>query len=167
MNGTQKLEVTGHLLGDSDGMRTVGRFVKQRRLIIQACVGGVVRQSCVSLGPFCASCRVSTGVQATVRERGIPSRSHLGASCFMDSKNSRSAFVKSRLICCDQSLPRDFQCRKRHRVECHPLKLIGEHSLHALSIWVEQLAHRAVVTCKEDNERAANLGGVSGEMKMH
>jgi hypothetical protein len=72
MAGTQKLEVTGHLLRiDSDGMRTVGRFVQQRQIIIQACVGGVVRQPCVSLGPFCASCRVSTGARATVRDQEI------------------------------------------------------------------------------------------------
>ena len=58
-----------------DGTRTVGRFVQQRHFIIEVCVGGVVRQPSASLGPFCASCRVSTGVLATVRDqefRAVP-----------------------------------------------------------------------------------------------
>jgi len=51
--------------------RTIGRFVQQRHLIIQACVGGVVRLRSASPDPSCASCRASTGVQATVRDQGF------------------------------------------------------------------------------------------------
>ena len=53
----------------SSRMISIGRFVRLRHLIIQACVGGFVQRPSASLGPFCASCRVSIGVLATVQDQ--------------------------------------------------------------------------------------------------